>query len=399
MAVLDREGTNQFNAMDLGVAQFDPDFDVDTEGFQEAYIAFCERVRGWDYVLNEEVFCPMEEFRSYITEVDGKTFPVPAAELTSELAAWVNAVELETGPAPDWSDPADANARMDRRQSGQSLYNCIRWVPTEEGEAPKVAYLMAVANMTLSFSDTMTMLEPAFLKWEEYMVEENARADMVAVTMGKGIQQSYKWVDYELDKVLLSSALIGLGASLGVASFIILLSTGSIVLTFLSIFSIGCIVASLIACIVWLGWTMSMLESICLTILVGLSVDYTIHLANAWVNAQGKTREEKLKEMLTEIGISVFAASVTTFLSAIALFTCNVMFFVKFGIFIAFTILLSMIYSFGLFTVLVSIVGPVDNDNDIKKLQKYFNGERGVSAVENDEKHSGGIKVVEITPV
>lgn len=182
----------------------------------------------------------MEEFRSYITEVDGKTFPVPAAELTSELAAWVNAVELETGPAPDWSDPADANARMDRRQSGQSLYNCIRWVPTEEGEAPKVAYLMAVANMTLSFSDTMTMLEPAFLKWEEYMVEENARADMVAVTMGKGIQQSYKWVDYELDKVLLSSALIGLGASLGVASFIILLSTGSIVLTFLSIFSIGC---------------------------------------------------------------------------------------------------------------------------------------------------------------
>ena len=67
---------------------------------------------------------------------------------------------------------------------------------------------------------------------------------------------------------------------------------GSIVLTLLAIFSIGCIVASLIACLVWLGWTMSMLESICLTILVGLSVDYTIHLAG---------RKSKQTPLATEI--------------------------------------------------------------------------------------------------
>ena len=345
MSVLNREGTNPYNAMDLGAAEFDGDFNINTEGFQEAYIAFCERVRGWDYVMNGEVYCPMEEFRDYINKVNGTSFPVPAAELTAELAKFVNAVELSSGPAPDWSDPKDTNERMYRRQGSQSLFNALRFKPAVPGKEPEVAYLMTVANMSISFSDTMIMLEPAYLQWEENMAAENSRADMVAVTMGKGIQQSYKWVDYELDKVLLSSALFGIGASLGVASFIILVSTasvrnpplqpricsrslmdcvappsqsigdlsmrwpsasadvrssndviaflqGSIVLTLLAIFSIGCIVASLIACLVWLGWTMSMLESICLTILVGLSVDYTIHLAG---------RKSKQTPLATEI--------------------------------------------------------------------------------------------------
>ena len=94
-----------------------------------------------------------------------------------------------------------------------------------------------------------------------------------------------------------------------------------------------------------IGWTVSAIESICLTILVGLSVDYTIHLANSWRESVGlKDREKRLQATLLEIGISVFSASITTFLACIPLFFCYILFFQKFGIFIALTIFWSTIY-------------------------------------------------------
>jgi predicted RND superfamily exporter protein len=206
------------------------------------------------------------------------------------------------------------------------------------------------------------------------MKKENDRTEMQAATLGNGFQQSFKWVDYELERVLLASALLGIGASLAIAYVIILLSTGSFLLTTLSVGTIGCTVATLIAALVWMGWEMSMLESICLTILVGLSVDYTIHLANAWVNSKDETRLKKTQHMLGEIGISVFAASITTFLSAVALFACTVLFFFKFGVFIALTIVISMVYAFLLFSALVAVVGPLSNEPDWTRMYRCVSG-------------------------
>jgi len=295
MEEIDRSGTNRYNAIDIGNAVFDDALDMAAPGFQEAYLGFCSRVRTWDYVQSKQVFCPVEEFKVYVEEELGEVFPVPAAEFEGKLAEFVAWYEVQAGPAPEFSESSDSNGRMYRRQGDQSLYNAIRFRPPTDadvaaGVAPKIAYLMTVVNMTLSYSDTALALEPAYDAYVVYMAAENARPEMVAATLGKGLQQSWKWVDYELETVLLSSALLGIGASLGVAALIILLSTGSVVLTVLSVVSIGGIVASLIGCLVWMGWKMSLLESICLTILVGLAVDYSIHLANAWVNAQGASR-------------------------------------------------------------------------------------------------------------
>jgi predicted RND superfamily exporter protein len=212
------------------------------------------------------------------------------------------------------------------------------------------------------------------------MKKENGRAEMRAATLGNGFQQSVKWVDYELEKVLLASALIGIGASLAIAYVIIFLSTGSSLLTTMAVGTIGCTVATLIATLVWIGWEMSLLESICLTILVGLSVDYTIHLANAWGNSKATTRLEKTQHMLGEIGISVFAASITTFLSAVALFACTVLFFFKFGVFIALTIIISMVYAFLLFTALVALVGPLCTEADWTRIHRCMTGGEGPTA-------------------
>lgn len=66
---------------------------------------------------------------------------------------------------------------------------------------------------------------------------------------------------------------------------------------------------------VWQGWELTILESIALTVLVGLSVDYSIHVATSWLETQNtstgkgkEARNARLQYMLTSIGISVTSA-------------------------------------------------------------------------------------------
>lgn len=61
------------------------------------------------------------------------------------------------------------------------------------------------------------------------------------------------------------------------------------------------------------------------------SIDYTIHLAQAYRESTATTREERIIDCLTTMGVSVISASATSILSATVLFFTTIRFFVKFG--------------------------------------------------------------------
>lgn len=50
-------------------------------------------------------------------------------------------------------------------------------------------------------------------------------------------------------------------------------------IAFWAIFSVGMILVSVIAVMVYQGWEMGVSESISVVMLIGLSVDYIVHLA------------------------------------------------------------------------------------------------------------------------
>lgn len=66
-----------------------------------------------------------------------------------------------------------------------------------------------------------------------------------AATLNSAIQTTRNYVEMELQATLLSSALIGIGGSLGLAFGIILLTTRDVVMTMLSMVSIGGVVGGL----------------------------------------------------------------------------------------------------------------------------------------------------------
>ena len=106
------------------------------------------------------------------------------------------------------------------------------------------------------------------------------------------------------------------------------MGTANAVVTCFSVAAIFSILASVVACVVGMGWTLGFLEGICFSILIGLSVDFVIHIGQGYVEAGEEgvaagvvfTRHERSKRALAAMGFPVLSAGVTTLCSAIVLF-------------------------------------------------------------------------------
>jgi multidrug efflux pump subunit AcrB len=110
------------------------------------------------------------------------------------------------------------------------------------------------------------------------------------------------------------------------------------------------------------------LESLNLVLVVGLSVDYCVHLAEGYSRSVHKKRTGRVYDALEEVGISVLSGCCTTLGASSFLIFAQILFFTQFGAFMFATIGLSIFYSLGMFITLLGIIGP---QNDIGSLW-YF---------------------------
>lgn len=110
------------------------------------------------------------------------------------------------------------------------------------------------------------------------------------------------------------------------------------------------------------------LESINLCMVVGLSVDYVVHLAEAYRSSPASRRADRARDMLESIGLSVISGAVTTMGAAVFMLFAKIQFFFQFGIFIISTVGISLLFSLLGFTTLLSLCGPQGNTGCLKTL-------------------------------
>jgi len=140
----------------------------------------------------------------------------------------------------------------------------------------------------------------------------------------------------------------------------VLLATQQILVAFASFLTIVGVLASVLGSMVALGWELGTIESICLTILSGFSVDYVVHLAHAFTHADNKDRSDKVQSALDVIGISVFFGMLTSASAAFALMACQIQFFHKFGVFLLMTVSISWLWANLSFMASMAVFGPDD---------------------------------------
>lgn len=205
-------------------------------------------------------------------------------------------------------------------------------------------------NATIPMQNTVEEANTWYDRWEAFRKKYGE-------SLG-GMQTTELYVFMVTQNEMVKAAIMGIFLSLFVAFLVMVLTTQNWWTSLLGLVNIVAISVVFLGVMPIIGWSLGESECIFLIAVVGLSVDYTVHLLHSYNHAEGTSREERSKHALAEMGISVTNSAITTLLASVILFGCGFYFFFQFGGFIFFVIGFSILMSITFLIPLVLVAGP-----------------------------------------
>ncbi|CAH1777269.1 unnamed protein product [Owenia fusiformis] len=206
--------------------------------------------------------------------------------------------------------------------------------------------------------------------WESFVTREIKK---MPVPLKGGFQctpigTGWHWL--KVQRSLDYSATTGIIIGLCIAFPILVIATKNIIVGFFATCTITLITSGVCGMMPIAGWKLGVLESLNLVLVVGLSVDYVVHMAEGYSRSPKRDRLGRVHSMLEEVGVSVISGSITTLGASVFMFFAEILFFTQFGIFIFSTIGFSLIYALGFFTVGLVLLGPQNDFGSIMPIAR-----------------------------
>ncbi|XP_069097341.1 protein dispatched homolog 3 [Pleurodeles waltl] len=228
--------------------------------------------------------------------------------------------------------------------------------------------------MSMAFESTTYKGKSSFQTYTDYMKWESFLQKQLLLlpensALRHGFQTCEHWKRIFMEIIGVESALSGLLLSLIICVAAVAVFTTHILLllpVLLTILGVVCLVVS----IMYLsGWEMGAVEAISLSILVGSSVDYCVHLVEGYLLAGESlpphlgedpqaSRQWRAVEAVRHVGVAIMSSAVTTIIATIPLFFCIIAPFAKFGKIVALNTGVSIVYTLTMSTAFLSILGP-----------------------------------------
>jgi len=158
----------------------------------------------------------------------------------------------------------------------------------------------------------------------------------------------------------------GIAISLTCAFAVLLVATRNWLVSVCAILCVAHIVASVMAFIFVCGWKLGLLESIILVMVIGLSVDYVVHMADAFLESRSETRLDRARFMVGKMGLSVLCGAVTSLGSSCLMSLTYIQFFFKFGCIVIWTIFYSLVMAMVFFPAMMAAFGPQGSFGNIR---------------------------------
>uniref|UniRef100_A0A673JBD8 Protein dispatched homolog 3-like n=1 Tax=Sinocyclocheilus rhinocerous TaxID=307959 RepID=A0A673JBD8_9TELE len=212
-----------------------------------------------------------------------------------------------------------------------------------------------------------------FLQWESFLQKQLASLP-ASSALRRGFQTCQHWKQIFMEIIGVESALYSLLLSLAICIASVAVFTAHPLLLLPMLLSILGMVCLVVAVMYWLGWELGAVEAISLSILVGSSVDYCLHLVEGYLLA-GDTdtsglanhssessikRQTRTLEAANHVGVAIVSSAVTTVISTIPLFFCVIVPFAKFGQIVAINTAISIAFTLTVTTALLATMGPGD---------------------------------------
>ncbi|XP_002736516.1 protein dispatched homolog 1-like [Saccoglossus kowalevskii] len=219
---------------------------------------------------------------------------------------------------------------------------------------------------------------PIIDAWERFINTEMAK---MPPSVSNGFQCTCEgsfnlWHWIKVQKTLADSAIKGIIYGIVLAFPVLVIATQNIILGTMATVSIALTTVCVVGVIPMAGWKLGVLESLNLSIIVGLAVDYVVHLAQGYHLSQKEDRLGRLQDTLEHVAVSVVSGAATTLGASLFMLFAQIIFFMQFGIFMFATIGFSLVFSLGLFTTLLGIMGPQGQTGSLVLIYNWIIGRK-----------------------
>lgn len=215
-------------------------------------------------------------------------------------------------------------------------------------------------------------------KFDKYFTEAfkvNTHAFMVSF--------SFNWMI--TTAALLENTIQSIIMALVFCWLVLVLTTWNVAVGSLGLLSVILIVLVSVGFITCLGWTLGIIESIACIVIIGVSVDYSVHIAHAYNvsiphtaddSSMSDMRNSKAQQATATIGISLVSGVSTSVGATLFLWFCHINFFKKFGQFLLITLIVSFLVAFFLLIPMLSLIGPVGHTGMLPRVLRCRNKEQ-----------------------
>lgn len=375
---LDRAGTDATIATQRGSVVWDADISVFSPAAQQFQVDLCADLRsgptrGKRQVQEETsivnpVKCFMESFRDFAI-ANQYGFPVVTSsneELQSLVIEWAS---TDLSPTDPEYFPGATN---------RDKYSNLVGADEVSGAIIPRFYSIEIkldATVVMYFTDGISLYE----YWEDYLAEWRARSTDPNGPYNIGdvafrLSDARGFHYFYLQKQIVRDAFSGIVLSLVFAWIILNFATGNILMATYSVVAILLMVCGVIAFTVTLGWKIGLIEAVVYVMVVGLSVDYCVHLSEAYLSSAAQDREGRTKDMIRLMGQSVLSGAVSTLGASAMLFLGYIQFFSKFGTIIFFVITQSLVWSLVGYAAFLDRFGPQGDDGKVGVIWQRLTG-------------------------
>lgn len=362
------------NPKNKGKLTLDTTFNIASPASQVWILNFCQKLRNQSFVFQSEeqdfTSCFMETFKQWMENQDCDDAPVYPCCSQSTFPYRQDVFEL-----------CIKRAIMELDRS--TIYHLDSKTP-----GPRFDINDTIRAIVLEFQSTYHFTL-AYEKMHRFYMEVDSWIQEELREAPEGL--SYGWFVsnlefYDLQDSLSDGTLIAMALSVVVAFSVMLLTTWNIIISLYAIISIAGTIFVTVGSLVLLGWELNVLESVTISVAVGLSVDFAVHYGVAYRLAPQPDREGKVIFSLSRMGSAIAMAALTTFVAGAMMMPSTVLAYTQLGTFLMLIMCISWAFATFLFQCMCRCLGPQGTCGQIplpKKLQCYAFVERTAETPSN----------------
>lgn len=345
--VLPIDNGNYLNPFDKGHLVFDPSFNIAAPSSQRWFLSFCKQLRNQSFYQPSPYhssICFIEHFKKWMKRrcIDMSDRDQTPCCKTSKF------------PYKEEVFNKCVKEAMRLNFRGKERYINEALLPRLSKDTGEIKAIVVESNSAFTYS-------VSFNDMYKFKTSVDTWVTKIMETAPEGIKNGWFISDldfFDLQDSLARGTSVAIGVAIGVSFISLLVTTLNLLISIYAIITIACIIIVTIASLVLLGWKLNVLESITVSVAIGLAVDLTLHYGVAYRLSPHDDRESSVIFSLSRVGSPIAMAAFTSFMAGVLMFPSVILAYQQIGTFLVLLMSISWVYATFFFQSLLSIAGP-----------------------------------------